>query len=71
MTVADMIRNMSDEELAGLLEAIISERDHIMSEKLTAQGVQHSLIEIPALSLLHHLRFLQQPAENVFEHKEE
>ena len=70
MTVADVIRNMSDQDLASFLEAIISERDHVMSEKLTAQGVPHSLIEMPALSFLHHLRFLQQPAENVFEVEE-
>ena len=70
MTVADMIRNMSDLELAQFLEAIISERDKVMSEKLTAQGVPHSLIEIPALSVMHHLKFLQRPAEDVFELEE-
>lgn len=70
MTVADMIRSMTDLELAQFLEAIISERDKVMSEKLTAQGVPHSLIEIPALSVMHHLKFLQRPAEDVFELEE-
>lgn len=67
MTVADVIRNMTDIELAQFLEAIISERDQIMSEKLAAQGVQHSLIEMPALSVMHHLQFLRRSAEEVFE----
>lgn len=70
MTVADMIRNMTDLELAQFLEAIISERDKVMSEKLTAQGVPHSLIEMPALSIMHHLKFLQSPAGDVFEVEE-
>lgn len=67
MTVADMIRNMTDMELAHFLETIISERDKVMSEKLAAQGVPHSLIEMPALSVMHHLQFLRRPAEDVFE----
>lgn len=70
MTVADMIRNMTDLELAQFLEAIISERDKVMSEKLAAQGVPHSLIEMPTLSVMHHLKFLQRPVDEVFEMEE-
>lgn len=63
MTVADWIRSMTDEELAAFITALISERDHVMSEKLAAQGVPNSLIEIPAISLARHLEYLQQPME--------
>ena len=66
MTVADVIRNMTDMELADFLSMIIYERDNVMSEKLAEQGVPHSLIEMPALSVLHQLKFLQRPAEEVF-----
>ena len=71
MTVADVIRNMSDMQLAEFLEMIISERDEVISESLSEQGVSHSLISMPALSVLHHLRFLQRPAEDVFNIEEE
>ena len=66
MTVADVIRSMTDLELADFLSMIISERDSVMSEKLAEQGVPHSLIEMPTLSVLHQLKFLQRPAEDVF-----
>ena len=61
MTVADWIRGMTDEELAAFLTALISERDHVMSEKLAAQGIPNSLIEIPAVSMARHLEYLQSP----------
>ena len=71
MTVADVIRSMTDIQLAQLLMTIISERDKVMSEKLEAQGIHNSLIEMPGLSLAHHLQFLKRPAEEVFEMSEE
>jgi hypothetical protein len=64
MTVADWIRSMTDEELAAFITGIISERDHVMSEKLAKQGIPNSLIEIPAVSLVRHLEYLQQPMED-------
>lgn len=71
MTVADVIRNMSDIELAQFLNFIVSERDHIMSERLKEQGVENTLVEFPHLSIAHHLKFLQGPAEEVFDWEEE
>lgn len=59
MTVADWIRGMTDEELAAFITELLSERDHVMSEKLAEQGVPNSLIEIPAISMACHLEFLQ------------
>ena len=66
MTVADWIRGMTDEELAAFITGLISERDHVMSEKLTEQGIPNSLIEIPAVSLARHLEYLQRPYEEGF-----
>ena len=63
MTVADWIRGMTDEELAAFITGLISERDHIMSEKLAEQGVPNSLIEIPAVSIARHLEYLRRPFE--------
>lgn len=63
MTVADWIRSMTDEELAAFITGLLSERDHVMSEKLDAQGIPNSLIEIPEVSYLRHLEYLQQPME--------
>ena len=71
MTVADWIRGLTDIELAEFITGIISERDHVMSEKLAEQGVPNSLIEIPAISVARHLEFLQRPAEDVFNIEEE
>lgn len=45
MTVADVIRNMSDMQLAEFSEMIISERDKVISESLSEQGVSHSIEE--------------------------
>ena len=67
MTVADVIRSMSDLEMAQFLEAIISERDKVMSEKLQEQGVSNTLIEMPVLSVAYNLAFLRKPAEYVFD----
>lgn len=67
MTVADAIRIMTDEQLAQFLNAIIDERDKIMSEKLEEQGIHNSLVQFPALSYVHQLQFLKRPAEEVFE----
>ena len=58
MNVADIIRSMDNLELAQFLNEICSERDHVMSEKLEEQGIPHDLIEIPCLSIAHHLAFL-------------
>lgn len=63
MTVADWIRGMTDIELAEFITGIISERDHIMSEKLAEHGVPNSLIEIPAISVARHLEYLRRPFE--------
>lgn len=65
-TVADVIRSMSDLELAGFLTEIISERDQIMSDRLAEQGVPHGLIEMPQISIAYNLAFLRRPAEEVF-----
>ena len=63
MTVADWIRGMTDEELAAFLTGLISERDHVMSEKLAEHGVPNSLIEIPIVSMARHLEYLRRPYE--------
>lgn len=70
MTIAEWIRSMDDMELAHFLEAIMSEYDKVMSDKLSAQGVSHSIIEMPVLSVAHHLKFLQSPREQYFEFEE-
>ena len=62
ITNADFIRGMSDIELAKFLEQVMSERDAIMSERLTEQGVPNSLISMPTISIAHHLAFLRRPA---------
>jgi hypothetical protein len=59
MTVADWIRSMTDIELAQFIEMILSEREKIMCEKLAAQGVVVSLIEMPVISVSNHLEYLQ------------
>lgn len=66
MTVADIVRSMNDVDLAQFLYTIISERDKVISESLAEQGIPNSIISIPSLGLMHHLKFLRQPAENVF-----
>ena len=71
MNVADTIRSMNDLELAQLLNEICSELYHVMSEKLEEQGIPHDLIEIPCLSVAHHLAFLRRPAEEVFNFESE
>ena len=58
-----MIENMTDEELAAFITGLISERDHVMSEKLAEHGVPNSLVEIPAISFARHLEYLQSPFE--------
>ena len=71
MTVADVIRSMDDIEIAQLLNEICSGRDHVMSEMLEERGIPHELIEIPCLSVAHHLAFLRRPAEEVFNFESE
>ena len=71
MTIADWIRSMDDIEMAQFLDAIISERDKVMSDKLAAQGISHSLIEMPMLSVAHHLQFLRSPREQYFDFEED
>ena len=44
---------------------------HVMSEKLEEHGIPHDLIEIPCLSVAHHLAFLRRPAEEVFNFESE
>ena len=62
-TNADRIRAMSDDELAKLLWAILHERDVIMIEKLSEQGIEASLIETPGRDIAAHLEWLKQPVE--------
>lgn len=66
MTIADWIRGMTDQELAAFITGLISERDRVMSEKLAAQGVPNSLIEIPVVSMARHLEHLRRPYEEEF-----
>ena len=40
-------------------------------EKLEEQGIPHDLIEIPCLSIAHHLAFLRRPASEVFNFESE
>ena len=61
MTNAEWIRGMTDLELAQFLEMIIHERDLYMTTKLANQGFVVSLVEMPALSVTEHLKFLQSP----------
>lgn len=63
MTNADGIRSMTDEELAELFCMIISEREKIVVEELSAKGVECTLVEYPILSTIAYLEWLQQPAE--------
>lgn len=65
MTVADWIRSMTDLELAAFLYEILHQRDLIITEKLAEQGVQHTLVEVPAISIAKHLKFLKSPAEDI------
>lgn len=67
MTVADVIRSMSDLELAQFLYTIIDERDKVISESLVEQGIPNSLITMPTLAVAHHMSFLRRPAEEVFD----
>jgi hypothetical protein len=61
---------MDDMELAQFLYAIMSEYDKVMSDKLSAQGISHSLIDMPVLSVAHHLQFLRSSREDYFEFEE-
>ena len=40
-------------------------------EKLEEQGIPHDLIEIPCLSVAHHLAFLHRPSSEVFNFESE
>ena len=63
-TNADRIRAMSDEELAELLQGILHERDVIICEKLSNQGIEISLVEAPDVSFMAHLEWLKQPVDD-------
>lgn len=63
MTNAQKIRAMSDEELAELIEQIVSERDHYLLKKLHEAEIDAELYEMPEISKRKHLEWLQQPAE--------
>lgn len=63
MTVADWIRSMTDMELAQFLEMILSERDKVICEKLSKQGIAIRLIETPVISVKKHLEYLQSQME--------
>jgi len=62
-TNADLVRAMSDEELAELFGAIIREREIILLRELREKGVEASIVEIPELTYNAHLEWLKQPAE--------
>lgn len=59
----DKIRGMNNEELAELFERVISERDHILLEKLKAAGIDAELIEMPAVSQQYHKAWLDEIEE--------
>ena len=63
MTFADWLRSRTDMELAVFLSTLLSERDRAMSKKLDELGIPNSIIEMPELSVLTHLKYLQQPME--------
>lgn len=63
MSNADRIRAMNDEELAVLIEQIVSERDHYLLEKLHEAEIDAELYELPEISKRKHLEWLQQPCE--------
>ena len=64
MTNGDWIRSMSDIELATFFETLLSEREAIISERLTAQGIPNSIVSMPGVSVLNHLKFLRSPFES-------
>lgn len=62
-THGDRIRSMTDEELADLFNAIISERDHFIMDKLARMGIAAELIEFPEVSVQAHLKWLKEVAD--------
>ena len=73
MSFADWIRNMTDEEIAALFVAMISEAQNIMVEKFTAIlkenniDLELSLVEFPQASFADHLESLQEEREEAEE----
>ncbi len=67
MTVADWIRSMTDVELAQFFYTLLHERDLLVTKQLAEQGIQNSLISMPAVSLAKHLRYLQSPMKEAKE----
>lgn len=71
MTVAEWLRSRSDIELARFLDLLLTEWVKVLSERLAEQGVPHSIVEFPALSVANHLEMLQGPVEDFIEFEEE
>ena len=63
MTHGDEIRLMDDEALATLFTVMLSEREHIIMEKLKEQGVDVELVEIPLASWKAHLDWLKEDGD--------
>lgn len=64
MTVADYIRNLTDEELAKFFYTLLRERDLFLIKQLAEKGFQNRLISVPAVSVAKHLKYLQSPISN-------
>ena len=71
MTVAEWLRSLPDIELARFLDLLLTEWMKVLSDRLAEQGIPHSIIEIPTLSVAHHLEMLQGPVEDFIEFGEE
>ena len=59
MTRAEVIRQMTDEELAAMLDETLSQRDRWWVEKLRQCDVDVKLTVVPAVNRLHMLELLQ------------
>ena len=63
MTHGDEIRTMDDEALATLFTVMLSERDHIIMDKLKEQGIDVESVEMPLVSWKTHFDWLKQECE--------
>lgn len=64
MTHSDVIRAMTDEELAELFFHVMSERDRRILDKLSELGIDADLVEIPAASISAITAYLQEDADS-------
>ena len=63
MTLADEIRQMSDEDLAVLFYSALSDRDSWWIERLKWMGVSATQIDMPILSIKNHLSMLRKEVD--------